>query len=113
MAYIPEDPMPSGIIEENQLQKFHRGERRYQIERLKKKRQYYWGYGTSFTLYTRYSELIPPGIREMTPTQQSRVVQNPQCCSCLGCSRSRKYLGRTLKELSWYLLANKEMEDLD
>jgi hypothetical protein len=72
------------------MERFNRAERRHQTARLKAKRKSYRGYGASYGTQ---------GILYMSEKQLGRIVQYPQACSCSGCGNSRKYFGRTLKEL--------------
>lgn len=61
------------------MEKFHRGERRFQTERLKKKRKNYWGYPIK-----RYTYQAKP----MNAGRLGKVVQYPAWCSCSKCSGS-------------------------
>ena len=81
--------------------KFHRGERRYQTERLKKKRKGYWGYPSSVSYPTE-----PPV--QMTPFQLGVVVQNPVVHTCWMCSGSalRKMCGNGKDGLTFQELKN-------
>jgi hypothetical protein len=85
--------------------KFHRGERRYQIERLKKKRKNYWGYPSTVSSSTE-----PPV--EMTPRQLSAVAQHPAICSCWMCSGSafRRMYGNGRDGLTFQELVNLDRE---
>lgn len=79
------------------MQKHHRGERRFQTERLKKKRQFYWGYSPD----SPFEE-----TQVMSTIQLSRVVQNPAICSCGLCGHAARgyygngWEGKTVQELS-------------
>lgn len=88
------------------MEKFNRAVRRQQISRLKKKRQFYWGYGapkyqTRINPLTREYEFAPvKGFQEPSIIQWARLVNNPAACSCMGCGNSRRYFGKSLKEIS-------------
>jgi hypothetical protein len=68
-----------------------RSERRAHIERLKKKRRFYWGKD----LHHINNELDPG-------RQLGMVVDTPKPCSCWMCSNPRRGLNeRTLQEISF------------
>ena len=71
------------------MEKFDRGERRYQVERLKVKRQWYYRHGRVYGT---------EGIVPMTPKQLGRVVQYPAMCSCWACGYDRKDHGLPIQE---------------
>lgn len=75
------------------MEHFDRGERRYQVARLKVKRQWYYGQGR-----VRGTE----GITRMSPRLLGRVVQDPANCSCWGCANDRKDHGLPIQELRMY-----------
>ncbi len=72
------------------MQRFDRGERRFQTARLKKKRQNYWGFNQSWNNYTG-----------ATPRQLGMLVQYPKACACYMCSMDRKFHGPSVAELSF------------
>lgn len=100
--------------------------RRAHIKRLKEKRKSYWGYGVPYDQVKHsvflgigkgwVNELhIQRGLRYPMGEQLSRLVQNPQNCSCLGCSGNfeRRYFGRrTLKEILSIVKLSEELKEL-
>lgn len=96
--------------------------RRFHIERLKNNRKHYWGYGkpkhqVKHLVFLGIGNgwnnalISDRGLVEMTPIQISKVVKNPQSCSCLGCSGNyeRRHFGkRSIKELGFIALAKSE-----
>jgi len=97
--------------------------RRFHVERLKKKRKNYWGYGKPkhqvkhlvFISFGKWENQLNQqrGVTEMDAKQIARVVKDPQSCSCRGCSGNyeRRYFGRrSIKELSFLALAQSEVE---
>ncbi len=72
------------------MEKFNRAVRRHHIARLKKTRQFYWGYGKSHG---------QEAGRAMSVQQLGRVVQYPQACSCPMCGNQRAIEGPTRQEL--------------
>lgn len=79
------------------MEKFNRAVRRHHAARLKKKRRHYWCFG-----YPDYR--YPFELREPTAKQLGLLVATPQVCSCPSCGNQRKYLGKTLQELSFEAL---------
>lgn len=79
------------------MQKHHRGERRFQTDRLKKKRQFYWGY---------YPASIFLEQRQMSKKRLGQVVNTPALCSCPLCGHHARrtygnsWQGKTVQELS-------------
>lgn len=95
------------------MEKLNRAVRRHHVKRLKKTRQYYWGYGYPFSFYNSGKDKIGlPGITTMAPNQLAKVVKNPQQCSCMGCGNQRKYVGRSLAEIRFHYLADDQMNEI-
>ncbi len=88
------------------MQKHHRGERRHQTERLKKKRQFYWGYHPSSPFQNR---------RQMSDAVLGLVVTTAAVCSCALCGHQARrtfgngWQGKTLRELSDLELCKKNL----
>jgi len=99
------------ILESN-MKDMKRAIRRHHIKRLKQARKHYWGYYGPKSQWTNALDKAPEaGLKRMSPIQLGRVVQNPQACSCLGCSGNyeRRYFGRrSIKELGFIALAKSE-----
>lgn len=72
------------------MDKFNRAVRRHHVARLKKARQFYWGYGKSQGREAGQA---------MPARQLGRAVQYPQMCSCPGCGNQRAIDGLTRREL--------------
>ena len=72
------------------MEKHNRAVRRHHVERLKKNRKNYWGYG-----YGRTGEL--------SKRQLGIIVTTPEVCACWMCNRPRKAFGRPLKEVMFDL----------
>lgn len=72
------------------MEKFNRAVRRHHVARLKKARQFYWGYGKS-----QGREMG----QAMPARQLGRAVQYPQMCSCPMCGNQRDIDGPTRREL--------------
>lgn len=72
------------------MEKFNRAERRAQVERLKRNRQFYYGYG---------KRIEHTDQRFMTERQLGQVVQYPAACSCTMCGNARRHFGqRSIQE---------------
>ena len=72
------------------MEKFNRAERRAQVERLKRNRQFYYGYGQR----AEHTDQV-----FMSPRQLGRVVQYACACSCPMCGNARRHFGhRTIQE---------------
>lgn len=84
------------------MQKHHRGERRFQTERLKKKRQYYWGYHPTSPF---------AAMRRMPERTLGMLVNTPAICSCMACSGTteRKLHGNGSKALTVQELSHAEV----
>lgn len=67
---------------EHPMMKFHRGERRFQTDRLRKKRKGFWG---------SYPSSYPR--QDLTSKQLGKVVQYPASCSCAMCGNVRRIHG--------------------
>lgn len=72
------------------MEKFNRAVRRHHVERLRRKRQSYWGYPHHYGVWEP---------EDMDVRQLGRVVQYPQICSCRGCGNQRKWEGPKFPEL--------------
>lgn len=76
------------------MERYHRGERLYQVKRLKVKRKNYWG-------------------MLKNPKNAGRVSQYPAICSCHMCGNSRKYYGNGKQGLSVKELSDQELLKLE
>lgn len=70
------------------MEKHNRAVRRHHVDRLKKNRKNYWGYG-----YGRTGNL--------SERQLGIIVTTPEVCACWMCNRPRKAFGRPLKEVAF------------
>lgn len=81
--------------------KFSRAQRRHDRKRLKKKRQFHWGYGYKRTWYLKPPEDIRGNtIDYMSPKIAGMVITTPHPCSCAMCGNPRRTLAGDLGELS-------------
>ena len=71
------------------MERYHRGERLYQVKRLKVKRKNSWGKVT-------------------TPKAAGAVTQHPAICSCWMCGNSRKYYGNGGQGLTKQEISDRE-----
>lgn len=70
--------------------KFSRAQRRHDRVRLKRKRQYYWGYGYKQQWYARPPENSRGEIDFMSPRTAGLIVNTAKPCSCQMCCNWRK-----------------------
>ncbi len=66
-----------------------RAQRRHDRARLKKKRQYYWGYGHISEWIGRTPD-VAGEINYMSPATAGFVVNTPAPCSCYMCGNPRR-----------------------
>lgn len=60
----------------------------------------------------RLQSKFPAYPEFVTPERIGFNFNTPKSCSCFVCGNSRKYLGRTLKELAGIATLNEELNDL-
>ena len=93
-----------------------RAQRRHDRARLKKKRQYHWGYGHVSEWVGRTPEKAGE-INYMSPKAAGMVVNTPAPCSCYMCGNPRRNSWGesplTMQEHKAYLFAKDSFEEVE
>lgn len=97
------------------MEKFNRAVRRHHVARLKKTRQFYWGYGKPFYQNSKLGvgQTHQRGFTTMDAEQANKVVKNPQMCSCAGgCGNARSLYGMSFAEIRFHAMADEQMQEI-
>jgi hypothetical protein len=99
------------------MDKFDRATRRHHVQRLKKARRYYWGFGRSSYRHNGSAiDRAPSPPKGMDDRLLGKILNTPQLCSCLGCGNQRHNTAGwtpTLQEQRWAVQYREQLEEAE